>query len=872
VGYNDYHGSITSSYSTGGVTGDDSIGGLVGENRSSIASSNSTGAVTGDDSIGGLVGNNDSGSITNSHSTGAINGDYRVGGLVGENRSSITSSFSTGDVTGNDAVGGLVGDNNRGSITSNYSTGAVTGNGSVGGLIGLNNYGPIMSNYSTGEVTGGNYVGGLVGHNDCYGSIINSYSTGAVTGDDRVGGLVGYNDYKVSITSSYSTGMATGSGSIGGLIGFNNAGNSVVSSYFYKYSGQDNGYGIALDDDQLQEKGSFSGFDFTGDDADGTEDVWSIEPGYIPRLSWQGSPGFEAPYILDAIITILSGTGYPDDPFIIASYADLMEFRENSMLRIGYYSLKTDIDLVGVIRSDAFIPESFNGSFSGNEHTISNLTIEGVDYLGFFSVLHGSVDNLVLEDVSITGNDSVGGLVGDNRGNITSSSITGAISGVDSVGGLVGYNDYHGAISSSNSTGSVTGNNHVGGLVGDNRGSIMNNYSTGAVEGYHYIGGLVGDNSWGSIVNSNSTGSVTGNNRVGGLVGDNSGSITSSYSTGTVTGNDSIGGLTGAGSFGSITNSYSTGLVTGRKYVGGLAGYYSGNIKSSYSTGAVEGDHYIGGLAGYDSGEISNSYSTGAVTGIGSVGGLVADNYYGRITSSFWDLETSGIDLAGYDNYGAIGKTTLQMQDINTFIGAGWDFCFETENGTEDIWFIRTEGVNYPQLWWENKQSVADAGADQVVYAFADGYAEVYLDGTGSSDADGDALAYFWYDGNDLIAEGAEPNVVFGLGQYEVTLIVNDGIEDSEPNTCVITVVDPFEALAGDIAELVEHDGVANSLTTKLDAALKILEDGNENNDGAAVGSLGAFIHAVNAQRGKKISEDDADSLIAVAEQIINML
>jgi len=58
----------------------------------------------------------------------------------------------------------------------------------------------------------------------------------------------------------------------------------------------------------------------------------------------------------------------------------------------------------------------------------------------------------------------------------------------------------------------------------------------------------------------------------------------------------------------------------------------------------------------------------------------------------------------------------------------------------------------------------------------------------------------------------------------------------------------------------------------KVDAARKKLEDGNKNNDGAAAGSLRAFIHAVNAQRGKKISEADADSLITVAEQIIDML
>ena len=29
-----------------------------------------------------------------------------------------------------------------------------------------------------------------------------------------------------------------------------------------------------------------------------------------------------------------------------------------------------------------------------------------------------------------------------------------------------------------------------------------------------------------------------------------------------------------------------------------------------------------------------------------------------------------------------------------------WDFVGETENGTDDIWWI-DEGQDYPRLWWE---------------------------------------------------------------------------------------------------------------------------------------------------------------------------
>ncbi|AQQ09586.1 hypothetical protein L21SP3_01392 [Sedimentisphaera cyanobacteriorum] len=45
---------------------------------------------------------------------------------------------------------------------------------------------------------------------------------------------------------------------------------------------------------------------------------------------------------------------------------------------------------------------------------------------------------------------------------------------------------------------------------------------------------------------------------------------------------------------------------------------------------------------------------------------------------------------------GVRGKSTAQMQDINTFLDAGWDFEGESANGEEDIWFMPENG--YPKL------------------------------------------------------------------------------------------------------------------------------------------------------------------------------
>ncbi len=50
---------------------------------------------------------------------------------------------------------------------------------------------------------------------------------------------------------------------------------------------------------------------------------------------------------------------------------------------------------------------------------------------------------------------------------------------------------------------------------------------------------------------------------------------------------------------------------------------------------------------------------------------------------------------------GGTGLTTAQMQDIATYLAAGWDFAGETANGVEDVWTMSDDGPGYPKLAWE---------------------------------------------------------------------------------------------------------------------------------------------------------------------------
>lgn len=92
---------------------------------------------------------------------------------------------------------------------------------------------------------------------------------------------------------------------------------------------------------------------------------------------------------------------------------------------------------------------------------------------------------------------------------------------------------------------------------------------------------------------------------------------------------------------------------------------------------------------------------------------------------------------------------------------------------------------------------------------------------------------------------------------------------------CIYTPDTPVDLLLGLetlIVTLGLDKGTTKGLVSKLDNVIKKLEDDNANNDIAAVNGLYAFINHVEAQSGKKIDPDDADGLILIALDIIDLL
>ena len=269
------------------------------------------------------------------------------------------------------------------------------------------------------------------------------------------------------------------------------------------------------------------------------------------------------------------------------------------------YKLSADLDLTSVSFSGiGTAAQPFTGRFDGQNKTISNVTVFGTDNVGFFGVIKGAkIQNLNLKNVSITGVEKVGGLVGyaqveldksdlsQNTANLIGGcTVSGTVSGKKQTGGLVGLNEgkadadtlfsIASSIDKCSSSAAVIGTNMTGGLVGENTGTITKSAATGAVTGATMTGGLVGDNT-GDIYDSHAEGTVTGSSHTGGFAGSSSGAVKNCYSLGAVTGTDYTGSF--AGSLAKADTVIGAGLVTikgtpTQGYNGGLAGQLGGIV------------------------------------------------------------------------------------------------------------------------------------------------------------------------------------------------------------------------------------------------------------------------------------------------------
>lgn len=405
--------------------------------------------------------------------------------------------------------------------------------------------------------------------------------------------------------------------------------------------------------------------------------------------------------------------------------------------------------------------DAFTGRFNGNGHTITNVVMTNTadsSVALFGATEDAEIYDLRITAADITGEQYVGVLVGSNKNTpITNVEVSGTITSTGlRAGGLIAMNEAVGAskdssIVSAISNVDISGNDSVGGLIGailtsdSGTANVTNSSSTGNITQStpgNSIGGFVGyilstTASTVFITNCHSTGNVTlpaSGSFSGGFVGtwgaqdtNTNVGISRSSTTGTHTIPGTffvpgrVGGFIGLancqdGATCAISRSRFTGSLTvpaGTDPTYGAGGFIGVvNVTGTGSTATIansfvnsnvilqgtSSDH-IGvlfadvSIATGNTFTVSNTYASGSITGtglgtsIGAVFGSSSGAVEPIFSSVYYNSTLQAIATGTGTATGYAGQTTAQLRAETTY--SGWNF--------NTIWQI-VEGVSYPTL------------------------------------------------------------------------------------------------------------------------------------------------------------------------------
>ena len=504
-----------------------------------------------------------------------ITGQNDVGGILGSGGSTSTivqncAVTSNVSVSGTLDVGGIAG--MYATVRGCTSAAAVTGKKEVGGIIGLGQYAAVDHCLYTGStVTATNgYKGAIIGSKGSHTSLTANYYTqatiGGCNGSDVNGArkavAIGVADgVTITPTGEVTTYDVSGITAYAGntILGYDNklyAGDteSVILSIAAtlpegsSLSGYTDGNGNAL---TANNDGTYT---LTMTDAAPTITVFTDDWGVAGGANGESE---ETAYVittaegLDLLAQkVNAGNEYEDTYFKLGGNITYNRNKENNYTPIGTES------------------HPFRGTFDGQGKTISglNINLSTTDYVGLFGIINGAtIKNVKLDNSTITGKNSVGGIVGYGGSSFTTVENCAVTSNV-----------------------SVSGYSRVGGIVG--KFATVRGCTSAAVvkgDGY-YVGGIIGSGDYTTIERCLYTGS----------------SITS-----TNTENLHIGAITGNEDRTSLTDNYYT-----QATIGGCDGKDVDGARKAVKISAAEGvtitptgkatNYDVSGITAYDGNKV----------------------------------------------------------------------------------------------------------------------------------------------------------------------------------------------------------------------------------------------------------------------------
>ena len=390
----------------------------------------------------------------------------QLGGICMENSGTISRCFSNASVKGATSAGIVYINRGNGVVQDCYNTGTLEGSSSASG-INTNNYGKIKTCLNLGAVIAEDKIseeGSVIrGYGICVmnvpgASLENCYSDSDVCPKELFGG------FRNNTTVYYKTtaelcggslpdgfdGSVWNVGSIGGIADKDAADRFAAKSYTYPSL---NGVGSA---------------------AAREVEVYNFSTDSTP--DWQEFKYIETVEDFRKIDDDLSGN------YVLAQNID---FGGNSYRPIAYKS-----------------GTSFTGKFSGNGHTISNISVNyDDDLVGLFGTNKGLIMNLAVSG-EVTGEEYIGGICAKNEGTIYSCSFDGEVrqsattQRKGKVGGICGKN--YATISNCFNSADVSGKDYIGGICGEMCGKdpvVVYCVSVGKVSGFTgsaIVGGICG--------------------------------------------------------------------------------------------------------------------------------------------------------------------------------------------------------------------------------------------------------------------------------------------------------------------------------------------------------------------------------------------
>ena len=238
----------------------------------------------------------------------------------------------------------------------------------------------------------------------------------------------------------------------------------------------------------------------------------------------------------------------------------------------SYASGKVDKDLLFIPIGTTSNP--FNGTFDGNNKTIKNLKINSSesDNIGLFGVLAGTIKNVNMDSITVSGRTNIGALVGSTKDGKSATILNVKLNNINVkatgnyAGGMLGLSNGSNATNIIVNNVKSEANSYAGGVFGHGRGKVSSIIATDVnVKAISSNAGMaMGGALWLTATNIMVSGEVESPSDCGGLVGFSSGgsSISGAVISGSIKG-------TNAQPFHGYSNGTTKGIISSDVLING---------------------------------------------------------------------------------------------------------------------------------------------------------------------------------------------------------------------------------------------------------------------------------------------------------------